>query len=123
MEEEKYIDKTGDKKHFTQIPNMIVNGYSALESGVYLYIKKKTGEDGSFFESANKTAKNLKISKPYYLKIRNKFESDGILKFAGWKEGKTHPVKVYEVVDIWGINMGIYKKKGQLKNLSLREKR
>ena len=121
-EKQKFKDKSSDKKYFTTVPNMIVNGYSAVESGVYLYIKKRAGENGQLFETAGKIAKSLKISKPTYLKIRNKFEKDGIIKFVGWKEGKTHPVKVYEVVDIWGINMGRYEKKGKKENLSFREK-
>lgn len=121
-EKQQFKDKSGDKKHFTIVPNMIVNGYSAVESGIYLYIKKVAGENGPFFRPASKVASELKISKPFYLKVLKKLIKDGRLKFIGWKEGKTHPVKIYEVVDIWGENLGRYKKKGKLKNASLGKK-
>lgn len=121
-EKQQFIDKSKDKKWMTIIPNLIVNGYSGIEAGVYLYIKKRAGEEGQFFETAKNAAKKLKISKPTYLKIRDKLERDGRIKFVGWKESKTHPIKVYEVVDIWGENLGRYKKKGKNKNLSLGRK-
>ena len=38
----KIIDESGDKEFFTIIPNIIINSYSAIESGVYSYIKKRS---------------------------------------------------------------------------------
>lgn len=118
MENEKQLfkDKSEDRKYLTITPNIIINGYSATESGVYTYIKKRAGEDGQFFETAFNTAKSLKISKPTYLKIRNILEKDNRIKFAGWRRGKTHPIKIYEIVDIWKENVNQYKEKRKVKN-------
>lgn len=124
---QQFKDKSGDKKFFTITPNMIINGYSATESGAYTYAKKRAGEENKFFESAENTAKRLKISKPTWLKIRDKFVRDKVFRFIGWKQGKTHPIKVFEIIDIWGKNVEKYrdnsvgsKKKGKNKNLSSR---
>jgi len=107
---QEFVDKSGDKEFFTVVPNIIVNGYNATESGVYLYIKRKCGEAGQFYESAEQSAKNLGISKPTFLKIRKKLIEDGRLKFVGEKKTKGHPVKVFEVIDIWQENSKKYRK-------------
>jgi len=124
MEDEKQLfkDKSEDRKYLTITPNIIINGYSAIESGVYTYIKKRAGENGQFFETAFNTAKTLKISKPTYLKIRNTLEKDNRIKFVGWKKGKTHPIKIYEIVDIWKENINQYENKRKVKNTTTSQK-
>jgi len=123
MEEEKQLfkDRSGDREYYTVTPNIIINGYSAVESGVYAYIKKRAGEDGQFFETAFNTARALKISKPTYLRIRNVLEKDNRIKFVGWRRGKTHPVKIYEVVDIWPENIKHYEER-KVKNTTTSSK-
>lgn len=99
-----FIDNSGDKDYFTMIPNVIVNGYNAIESGVYLYIKRKAGEDGEWFESKENTAKKLGISDNYFRKILRKLEVDKRIVCIGTKIVKTSPVKIYRICDIWKEN-------------------
>jgi len=116
MEGEKiqFKDESGDKEFFTIIPNIIVNGYSLKESGVYLYIKKKAGEKGEFYETKTETCKKLGISYPTFKRILKILEKDGRIEFAGRRVLKTSPVNVYKVKDIWKENIEYYKR--ELKN-------
>ena len=107
---QEFIDKSGDKEFFTVIPNIIVNGYNAVESGVYLYIKRRCGEEGQFYETQQETCKKLGISRPTYRKILQKLEQDGRIRTVGWKKYKTHPVRVYEICNIWEENKARYGK-------------
>ena len=109
-EQQQFEDKSGDRKYYVSLPNLIINGYTATESGVYSYIKRKSGENGEYFESAEKTSKNLHISKPTFLKIRAKLVKDGRLRFLGLKKTSGYPVKRFEVTDIWKENMIQYGK-------------
>lgn len=131
VEENNYIDESGDKKYFTVIPNTIINGFNAVESGVYLYIKRRAGEMGRFFETQETTCKNLDINKKKYCKILKHLETEAVIEQDGWKEGKTHPVKVYKIKDVWEDNSKRYgqnrpsslKDMGKIDPLLLREKR
>lgn len=110
-----FIDETNDRKYFTITPNIIINGYSATESGVYSYIKKKTGDDGEFYERVKVSAKKLKLDPKTFRKIRDKFVKDGRLKYIGERkettdqQGGKQAVKVFRVTDIWKENIKNYK--------------
>ena len=113
MSEFEFIDETNDKKYFTIIPNIIINGYSAVESGVYLYIKRRCGEkrEGSWNENKDTAAKNLGIDFRTLKRIIEKLEKDNRIKCIGYKIFNTKPVKVYQMCDIWKENTLQYKDK------------
>jgi len=110
-----FIDDSKDKKYFTITPNIIINGYSATESGVYSYIKKCAGENGIFNETQENTAKKLGINIKKYRRILNKLEKDQRIKKIGTKVFKTHPVVIYQITDIWKENVENYKKRNRSK--------
>ena len=56
-------DESGDKNHFTQIPNMIVNHSTAYEQSLYLIMKRLAGEGGQCFASMNFLAKKMGVDK------------------------------------------------------------
>jgi hypothetical protein len=119
---EKFIDKSGDKKYFTVVPNMIVNGFNAIENGVYLYIKRRAGETGQFFETQENACKKMSINLKTFRKILKKFVAEGTIKHIGWKKFKTHPIKVYEVIDVWEKNKNNYKSNGENRPISSQKK-
>ena len=108
MNENQFLikDESSDRKYFTQIPNIIVDKYSAREAGVYLYIKRKAGERGEFFERTKVSAKNLGIHPQTFRKIREKFVKDGILEYLGERKeeikhvGGSQQIKVFKIKDI-----------------------
>ena len=114
-EQQQFIDKTGDKKYFTIIPNMIVNGYTATESGVYLYIKRKAGENGKFYERARVSAKKLKLNTQTFRKIRDRLVRNGKLEYVGGRKetgnqrGGKQTTKIFKVIDIWEENVKTYR--------------
>ena len=58
----KIIDKSGDRKYFTIVPNYIVNHSTIYEQAIYLYMKRVAGEEGSCWESPKNIAKKLGIA-------------------------------------------------------------
>jgi len=67
-QKDKYIDKSGDKKYFTQIPNMIVNHSTAYEQSLYLVMKRLAGEGGSCYASLNFLAEKMGVHKTTFQK-------------------------------------------------------
>jgi len=53
-------DESGDRKYFTQIPNMIVNHSNAYEQSLYLIMKRIAGEHGTCYASLNTLAKMMR---------------------------------------------------------------
>jgi len=110
-----FTDGSRDKEYFTITPNIIINGYSATESGVYTYIKKRAGEYGKFYERVKVSAKKLKLDPKTFRKIRDKFVRDNRLKYIGERketaiqQGGRQAVKVFRVTDIWRENIKTYK--------------
>lgn len=125
-ENTQFIDESGDRKHFTIVPNIIVNGYTAMESGVYLYIKKRAGEGGEFYERVKIAARNLGIDPKTFRKIRDKFVRDGKLKYVGERkesasrQGGKQTIKVYKITDIWKENIKNYKGRENTPTLKLK---
>lgn len=110
-----FIDKTNDRKYFTITPNIIINGYDAKTSGVYSYMKMRAGENGQFYESQEKSSKKLNIDRKTLRKIYQRLEKNERIKCVGAKVIKTHPVKVYEITDIWRENIQNYEKRNEEK--------
>lgn len=107
-----FEDKSGDKKYFTMLPNIVLNHSTANDQALYCQLKKHAGENGVCFVSERNLMlklgigdKALKASFSYLLK-RN------WIKFEGLKDvmtsGGPQKVKSYSVVDIWSENVSNY---------------
>jgi len=107
-----FEDKSGDKKYFTMLPNIVLNHSTANDQALYCQLKKHAGENGVCFVSERNLMlklgigdKALKASFAYLLK-RN------WIKFEGLKDvmtsGGPQKVKSYSVVDIWSENVSNY---------------
>jgi DNA-binding MarR family transcriptional regulator len=105
-----FLDKTNDKKYFTIIPNLVINGSSAYEQALYLTMKRIAGEHGTCFASQNTLAKKLHVSQWTISKTLIKLLERGWIKKLGLKKGKTRPVTEYEITDIWVENVNQYEK-------------
>lgn len=116
-----FEDESGDKQYFAIIPYIIINGYTAEESGVYAYIKRKCGESkgGTWFETKSEVAKKLGISPKTFRKILRKLEKGKRIIKVGTKILKTSPIDVYKITDIWKENVLAYQKKRKGKKTSL----
>lgn len=126
MEEKEiyFQDKSGDKKYFTMLPNIVLNHSTANDQALYCQLKKHAGENGLCFVSERNLMtklvigeKALKTSFAYLLK-RN------WIKFEGLKDvmtqGGPQKVKSYSVVDIWEENIINYE--GASKSVPLESK-
>jgi DNA-binding Lrp family transcriptional regulator len=109
MEEKiKMIDESGDRKYFTQIPNIVVNHSTAYEQSLYLIMKRIAGENGTCFKSLNNLAKMMGIHRNTLTKtIKELLEREWIkeiepVKIRGGK------VRQFMVVDIWVKNIKEY---------------
>lgn len=118
------VEEAPDREYFTIIPNYIVNHSDIWEQGIYLIMKKIAGETGKCFATHQTIADKLKISRPTVSKTIVKLIARGWIKETGTIPGKTHPVKVYKIVDLWELNTKFYKeKKRKPQNVSLKEKK
>jgi len=113
----KIIDESGDRNYFTIVPNYIVNHSTPYEQAIYLYMKRRAGETGTCWSSAQEIAKHLSISRNTVSRYREKLVKRGWIKVVGYK-GKTKPTPEYRVVDIWKLNVDHYKKESSLREQS-----
>jgi len=109
--EQKIIDRSEDKKYFTQIPNMIVNHSTAYEQSLYLIMKRISGEGGSCYASLNFLAKKMGVHKTTVSNIMEK-----LLKRKWIIETKKTKVKggytrTFIIIDLWPRNIKEYKLK------------
>ena len=103
-------DESGDRKYFTIVPNYIVNHSTPYEQAIYLYMKRKAGEDGTCWSSAQEIANRLGISRNTVAKYRTKLVKRKWVEEVGMK-GKTKPTIEYKIVDLWKLNSEFYSKK------------
>ena len=116
----KIIDKSGDRKYFTIIPNYIVNHSTVYEQAIYLYMKRVAGEEGTCWESPINIAKKLGVDPKTVRKHQKRLVERGWIEEVG-KAGKTKPTIEYKIIDLWELNVRYYagKDKGN-STLSLR---
>jgi hypothetical protein len=106
----KIIDKSGDRKYFTIIPNYIVNHSTVYEQAIYLYMKRVAGETGTCWESPINIAKKLDIAPGTVRKYQKTLVQRGWIEKVG-VAGKTKPTIEYKIVDLWQLNAKYYAKK------------
>jgi hypothetical protein len=114
---DKYTDKSGDKKYFAMIPYYIVNHSSHYEQSLYLVMKRLASEYGTCWASAATLGKMMsdpeskeKVSANTVRKYREKLIKRGWIRKVG-RKGKTKPADEFEIVDLWELNMKFYNKK------------
>jgi len=106
----KIIDKSGDRKYFTIIPNYIVNHSTVYEQAIYLYMKRVAGEEGTCWESPINIAKKLGVDPKTVRKYQKRLVERGWIEEVG-KAGKTKPTIEYKIIDLWELNARHYTKK------------
>jgi hemerythrin superfamily protein len=108
MEKTKIIDKSGDKKYFTQIPNMIVNHSTAYEQSLYLIMKRLAGEGGSCYASLNFLSSKMGVHKTTVSKTITELLKRKWIEEIENKTVKGGKVRQFVVVDIWPRNIKEY---------------
>jgi len=104
----KIQDNSGDKKYFTQIPNMIINHSTAYEQSLYLVMKRIAGETGSCFASLNFLSKKLGIAKRTINSTIAKLLKREWIKEINQKKVKGGNVRQFIIVDLWKLNIELY---------------
>lgn len=106
----KFIDESGDKKYFSQIPHYILNHSTAVDQALYLQMKRYAGETGKCYATQETLRKKLGIGNPALKKSLDYLLLREWIKLIGTTKGKTRPIKTYAITDIWKLNIIHYEK-------------
>lgn len=104
----RFIDNSGDRKYFTQIPNMIVNHSTAYEQSLYLIMKRVAGEGGSCYASLNWLADKMGADKKTVSKTIAKLLKRGWVEEVEAKSVKGGKVRQFVIIDLWALNLKEY---------------
>ena len=104
----KFIDESGDKKYFTQIPNMIVNHSTAYEQSLYLIMKRTAGEGGSCYASLNFLAKKMGVHKTTISKTITKLLKRKWVIETDKTKVKGGYTRTFVIIDLWPRNIKEY---------------
>ena len=107
-EETKIIDESGDKKYYTQIPNMIVNHSTSEEQSLYLVMKRLAGEHGSCFASLNFLSEKMGKHKTTVSKTIKKLLRRKWIKEIEKKRVRGGVVRQFVIIDLWKLNIQEY---------------
>ncbi len=114
----KFEDSSGDKKHFTSIPNCIIDDpvLTIWNREVYIQIKKIAGDHGKCYMSIPKLAKKCGIGKERLRKSIEYLLEHKLIKFLGktsvMTRGGEQFANTYRIEDIWKLNADFYYKGG-----------
>ena len=97
-------DESGDKGHFTQIPNMIVNQSKVYEQSLYLIMKKTAGISGHCFASLNTLSKKMGVHKTTVSRTITKLLKRGWIKEVAKTKIIGGSVRTFVIVDLWRLN-------------------
>jgi hypothetical protein len=100
-----------NRKYFTATPNIILDHpeLDIYDQMLYIHIKRIAGDNGQCWASIRYLAGKMKVSKYRIQKSLQKLLNLGLIKPAGTKKGKRgRPKNVYEIVDIWELNVNYY---------------
>lgn len=99
-------DESGDRKYFTQIPNIIVNHSTAYEQSLYLIMKRLAGDEkGICYASLNWLAKKMGVHKTTVSKVITKLLKREWIKEIKPKIVKGGRVRQFVIVDLWKLNI------------------
>ena len=107
----KFKDETNDRKHFTIIPNYVLNHADAVDKALYLDIKRAAGENGFCFMTEETMCRRNKIGKEKLHKSIKYLLKHEWIEFVGMTPSKTRPIKTYKVLDIWKRNADFFSNK------------
>ncbi|MGD0576484.1 MAG: helix-turn-helix domain-containing protein [Candidatus Staskawiczbacteria bacterium] len=97
-------DESGDRNHFTQIPNMIVNHSTAYEQSLYLIMKRLAGEKGYCFASLNTLSKKMGVHKTTVSRTITKLLKREWIKETAKTKVIGGSVRTFIIVDLWRLN-------------------
>lgn len=116
MKQDRYEDKSGDKKYFTIIPNLIANHSSANDQSLYFQMKKIVGDNEGVCYASEKYFKDkMKIGSKAlkksikYLLDHKWIEDVGMQKIK--TKGGVQKSHLYIIKDIWKMNIDYYESK------------
>lgn len=118
MEEQiKIKDESGDRKYFTILPNYILNHSRAIDQALYAQIKRIAGDNGKCFAGIGYFAKQLDSTKPTIRKslkylIEHNWIKEIKREIVNTTGGK-QPMRTFQIVDIWEVNVNEYVKGGK----------
>ncbi len=104
-------DESGDRKYFTQIPNIIVNHSTAYEQSLYLIMKRLAGENGNCWASLNWLAHKMGADKKSVSKTIKKLLDRKWIKEIEKKKVKGGWVRQFVILDLWRLNIEEYESK------------
>lgn len=113
------MDRSGDRKYFTIIPNYIVNHSTVYEQAIYLYMKRVAGEEGTCWMSAMEIALRLGCSRNTVAKYQKKLVERGWIEVIGKRAtGETNQQTIeYRIIDLWSLNVRHYEDKSKRSNI------
>ncbi len=110
------IDESGDRKYFTQIPNIVINGSTAYEQSLYLIMKRIAGETGSCYASLNWLAKKMGVHRISVKETIEKLKKRKWIQEIEKKRIRGGQVRQFKITDIWAVNIKKYEKDEYIKN-------
>jgi len=105
------INNSDDWKYFTIVPNYILNHSSLYDRALYIEMKRTAGPNNRCWLSRSELVKRTGMSNGQVSISLKYLLEHGWIKSVGSKQGKTKPITVYELVDIWKLNTDYYESK------------
>lgn len=115
-------DESGDKKYFTQIPNIVVNHSTAYEQSLYLIMKRIAGETGTCYASLNWLAQKMGVHRITVKQTIDKLLKRKWIKEIEKKKIKGGQVRQFKIMDIWSKNIKEYESASQMPTSKVRPK-
>ncbi|NLG97113.1 MAG: winged helix-turn-helix transcriptional regulator [Chloroflexi bacterium] len=109
-DEYQVFDGSGDRRYFTQIPNIVFDyPFSPYAFRVYAHIKKVAGEDGMCWQSTRTIADYCNISAPSVTRAIRELEKAGVIqvKRYPYRPGENARTEIW-ITDIWQENMNYF---------------
>jgi len=109
-----FKDESGDREHFTIIPNYIANHSTAIDQSLYFQMKKHAGENGECFVSKRNLMKKMGIGKATLNKsikylLDHKWICEKGFRIVNTAGGE-QAIQVYGINNIWKMNSDYYDK-------------
>ena len=110
-------NESGDKKYFTQIPNMIVNHSTAYEQSLYLIMKRLAGEGGRCYASLNFLSEKMGVDKKTVSKNIEKLLLRKWIVETNKTKARGGSLRTFIIIDLWRLNMDNYESGRQVSTL------
>ena len=101
-------DESGDRKYFTQIPNIIVNHSTAYEQSLYLIMKRLAGEGGQCYASLNFLAQKMGVHKTTTAKTITKLLKRKWITETSKTKVRGGYTRTFVIIDLWKLNIDNY---------------